>query len=107
MDCNSYSYAPYMLEDNTAYIEQYENDDMSATIEKAARGNVGHWEDGYIVYGTSYDGSLDICEFFRTIDAARHIYNEIVNRYSFSPPAAKKEVRELINETKRIDKKGA
>lgn len=107
MDCNSYSYSPYMLEDNTAYIEQYKNDDMSATIEKAARGNVGQWVNGFTVWAGSYDGSLDICEFFRTIDAARHIYNEIVNRYSCSPPATKREVRDLINETKRIDKKGA
>lgn len=95
MDCNSYSYAPNMLEDSKPYIAEYENDDMSATLEKTC---------GYTVWAGSYDGSLDICESYQTIDAARFLYNAIVDNFSDSAPT-KKQIRALINQAaKRIDK---
>lgn len=105
MDCNSYSYAPTMLEDSKPYIEEYENDDMSATIEESARGNIGQWENGFTVWANSWDGSLNVCEFYHTIDAARFLYNAIVDNFSDTAPT-KKETRALINQAKRIDKEG-
>ena len=106
MDCNSYSYAPHMLDGKENYIESYEHGDMSSTIEESARGNIGHWERGYTVWAGSYDGSLDVCEFYRTIKAARFLHSAIVDNFSDSAPT-KKEIRALINQAKRIDKKGA
>lgn len=107
MDCNNYSYAPNMLEDSRPYNASYENDDMSATIEESARRNIGQWEKGFTVWAGSYDGSLEVCEFYRTIEAAKSLYNAIVDNYNCSPPASKREVRILINQAKRIDRKGA
>lgn len=103
MDCNSYSYAPHMLE-NKPVIATYENDDMYSSIDAAARGNIGEWINGYEVYSGSYDGSLEVCEFFRTIDAARFLHDSIVERYHFTPPESKRELRKLINAAHRMDK---
>lgn len=105
MDCNSYSYAPHMIDGEEHYIESYENDDMQCTVEESARGNIGHWERGYTVWAGSYDGDLDVCEFCRTIEAARFLYNAIVDSFSDSAPT-KKQIRALINQAKRIDKGG-
>lgn len=102
MDCNSYSYAPHMLENKPA-IANYENDDMYSSIDAAARGNIGAWINGYEVFSGSYDGILEVCEFFRTIDAARFLHDSIVREYSTSAPT-KKQIRALINQAKRIDK---
>lgn len=102
MDCNNYSYAPHMLENKPA-IATYENDDMYSSIDEAARGNIGDWINGFEVYSGSYDGSLEVSEFFRTIDAARFLHDSIVREYSTSAPT-KKQIRALINQAKRIDK---
>lgn len=119
MDCNSYSYAPHMLDGENQYIEQYENDDMEAIMEKSAQQlqcaiidddlniirpaiNI----EGFTVWAESYDGSLDVCEFYRTIEAASFLYNAIVDNFSDSAPT-KKQICTLINQAKRIDKKGA
>lgn len=104
MGCNRYSYAPSMLEDSNPYIDEYENDDMSAYIDESARGNIGQWEKGFTVWAGSHDGSLDVCEFYRTIDAARFLFSAIVDNFSTTPPT-KREQRALINQAKRIDKK--
>lgn len=96
MDCNSYSYAPHMLEDSKPYLEEYENDDMWCMLEKTY---------GYTVCANSYDGTLDICESYQTIEAARFLYTAIVDNFSDSAPT-KKETRALINQAKRIDKGG-
>ena len=105
MDCNNYSYAPHMLDGEDRNIESYENDDMQCTAEQSARGNVGQWQKGFTVWASSYDGTLDICEFLRTLDAARFLYNAIVANFSDSAPT-KKAARALINQARRIDKKG-
>lgn len=96
MDCNSYSYAPNMLEDSKPYIDEYENDDMQCTLEKTS---------GYTVCANSYDGTLDVCESYKTLDAARFLFSAIVDNFSYTAPT-KKETRALINQAKRIDKKG-
>lgn len=96
MDCNSYSYTSPGFLDNRPYIDEYENDDMQCTLEKTC---------GYTVWANSYDGDLDICESFQTIDAARFLYNAIVENFSHCPPA-RCQTRALINQAKRIDKKG-
>ena len=102
MNCNSYSYAPHVLESKPP-IANYENDDMYSSIDEAARGNIGDWKAGYEVVSSSYDGSLDVAEFFQTIDAARFLHEAIVDNFNCSPPT-QKEIRALINQAKRIDK---
>lgn len=103
MDINNYSYSSSMLE-NVPALANYENDDMYCSIDKSARGNIDHWENGFSVYAGSYDGSLEVDEFFRTIDAANSLYSAIIDSFSNNAPT-KKAVRALINTAKRIDKK--
>ena len=78
MDCNSYSYAPSMLDGDREYIERYENDDMQAELE--CMGNV------YSVWAMSYDGELDVAEEFTSLSAATSLYEYIVENYSDTPP---------------------
>ena len=70
MDCNSYFYtAPGFGVDYDLPIEQYENDDMNAVLDKwsnqynAAPNNPNY--NKYVVSASSYDGSMDIWEVFK------------------------------------------
>ena len=99
MDSTSFSNAP-----QSYTIAAYENDDMSASIDRWPRFfKNGGWENGFQVYAGSYDGSLLVWEFFKTKEAAKALYGYILDSYTSSPPASKKEVRALINRAKRID----
>ena len=78
MDCNSYSYAPSMLDGGREYIKRYENDDMQAELERVG--------DVYSVWAMSYDGELDVAEEFSSLSAATSLYEYIVENYSDTPP---------------------
>ena len=86
MDCNSYSYAPSMLNSDSDYIERYENDDMMVDITIGYKGIGGAWAECYYVTAYSYDGSLDVSERFNSLYYARVLYSEIIERYSYTPP---------------------
>ena len=94
MDCNSYSYAPHML-DGEDRIAAYENDDMSAELE--IYGKI------FTVTAYSYDGSMDIYETFRDLDRARELYNYILEQHSDTPPGGelKRYIRKLQREEAR------
>ena len=79
MDCNSYSYAPDML-DGEPPIARHENDDMKAKLYR--------WARGFIVSAWSYDGSLDVYEYFpaEQREKAEQIYAYIVENYDRTPP---------------------
>ena len=86
MDCNSYSYtAPGFGVDRPAPVVEYRNDDMSAEI-TTQRGYNGATV--YNVWAGSYDGSMDVYESFRTLDAARALYDHIMDNYTDTPPIA-------------------
>ena len=99
MDSTSFSSAP-----PSYTILAYENDDMSASVDRDSRFlENGGWENGFRVFAGSYDGNLCVYEFFKTKKAAKALYDYILDNYTSSPPASKKEVRALINRAKRID----
>ena len=78
MDCNSYSYAPYMLDDDKPALAYYENDDMY--VEMYQRGAC------FTVYAYSYDGQLEVYEEFSDRDKAQRLYDFIEENYAGSPP---------------------
>lgn len=78
MDCNSYSYAPSMLDGNRAQLAYYENDDMQVELE--------NYDGTFCVTAFSYDGSLDVAEEFSDIDRAQRLYDFIMENYTSSPP---------------------
>ena len=78
MDCNSYSYAPSMLDGGSEYINRYENDDMRIELERS--------NGVYIVWAFSYDGQLDVFEEFSSLSAASSLYDFIMNNYTDTPP---------------------
>lgn len=84
MDCNSYSYAPYMLDEDRSYIKRYENDDMEVELDPKRVD----------VWAFSYDGSMDVYEIFKTLEAAQAFFDLIVENYSSTPPGD--ELEELI-----------
>ena len=101
MDINSYSYtAPGFGVDYPAPVAEYSNDDMNAEI-TTQRGYNGATV--YIVWAGSYDGSMDIYESFRTLDAARALYDHIVTNYHDTPPV-KRYLRKYINSLHRLEK---
>ena len=77
MDCNSYSYAPTML-DGESVMAHHENDDMYIELYK--------WGNLFVVSAWSYDGSMDVYETFRDQRAASLLYDYIVEHYSDTPP---------------------
>ena len=108
MDCNNYSYtAPGFGVDYEKPINEYSNDDMSATLDYwknqySADPSNSRYND-YIVWAGSYDGSMDISEVFKTIDAARALYDHIVTNYHDTPPV-KRDLRKYINSLHRLEK---
>ena len=71
MDCNSYSYAPYMLSKRESLEEVFENDDIVVEL-----NNCG--ERIFSVWAFSYDGSMDVFEEFSNIAQARQLYDYII-----------------------------
>ena len=69
MDCNSYSYAPHMLDKEHEQIAYYENDDMYMELE--------HYGRVYCCSAYSYDGQLDVAEEFSSPDKAQRLYDFI------------------------------
>lgn len=92
MDCNSYSYAPSMLDSEHKQIAYYENDDMYMELEQSG--------DVYCVSAYSYDGSLDVGEELSTLSKAAKLYEFIYDNYTSSPPGDELEdfIRELIKD---------
>ena len=91
MDINSYSYTPGMLDDDTN-ISRYDNDDMTAYIDKGGTTNAPiFWLSAY-----SYAPGLDIAESFTNETAAKSVYNYIVDNYSDTPPADNKALQDII-----------
>ena len=86
MDCNSYSYAPYMLDKEHERIAYYENDDMYMELERV--------EHTFCVSAYSYDGSLDVAEEYRTFEQAAKLYR-FCAAYRSGPPGD--ELQEFIN----------
>lgn len=94
MDCNSYSYAPHMLDEDQHYIACFNNDDMEIELER---------HDTYFsVWAYSYDGQLDVYETFNTENAARTIYNHIMDNYTTTPPD-RRTLNKAIREAHRED----
>ena len=79
MDCNSYSYAPTMLQGPEAIISRYENDDMQIELEQIGRSSFSVW-------AFSYDGGLDVYEEFYVLEPAQMLYDFIRGNYSDTPP---------------------
>lgn len=80
MDCNSYSYTPYILEEES--MEHFENEDMVINIDKQRQySNFVFW-----VSAWSYDGQLDFSEQYEDEETARKVYAYILNRYGTTPP---------------------
>ena len=105
MDINNYSYTGNdFANDYSTTIANYENDDMYCTIDRAARGNIGNLINGYTVTAASYDGTMDICEFYETLQAAQQLHDAITTNFAHCPPT-KRETRALINAAKKTDKK--
>lgn len=105
MDINNYSYTGNdFANDYSTTIANYENDDMYCSIDRAARGNIGNWINGYTVTAASYDGTMDICEFYETLQAAQQLHNAIIANFAHFAPT-KRETRLLINAAKKTDKK--
>ena len=78
MDCNSYSYAPTMLDDRHNQIGYYENDDMYMELEQIG--------DVFQCSAYSWDGDLDVCEEFSKLSKAAALYEFIAENYTTSPP---------------------
>lgn len=79
MDCNSYSYAPYMLDGEKSALAYYENDDMY--VEMHRRSDNCFW-----VYALSYDGDLEVSEEFSSQDKAARLYDFIYDNFTSGPP---------------------
>ena len=79
MDCNSYSYAPTMLDGEENYLARYSNDDME--IELVQDGGKC-----FTVWAYSYDGSMDVYEEFFTRESAERLYMFIRKNYTSAPP---------------------
>ena len=88
MDCNSYSYAPHMLDDERKQIAYYENDDMYMELEQVG--------DVYCVTANSYDGQMDVAEEFSLLSKAAALYEFIYDNYTDGPPGD--ELDEFIHE---------
>lgn len=108
MDINNYSYTgPDFGVDYDNPINEYRNDDMNAILDywynqyNAAPNHPNN--DKYIVSASSYDGSMDIWEMFTTLDAAKTLYNHIIENYKHTPPI-KRELRKYINSLHRLEK---
>ena len=99
MDCNNYSYTPYILDGEENVIERYENDDMEVEIWKEARKG----RNIFIVSSLSYDGSLDVSEVFKTEKAARELYKIIYDNY-ISSPTDNKTLKAQIKKCHKIEK---
>ena len=81
MDCNSYSYAPYMLGDyeKRQLLDCEYNDDMEAEMYEYP-GPV------FSVNAISYDGQLEVAEEFSDRNKAQRLFDFIVENYSDTPP---------------------
>ena len=77
MDCNNYSYAPTMLENNNI-IKEYRSDDMRIRIETQ--------QNSLFVWAYSYDGELDVFERFNRLENALSLFYHIGENYSVTPP---------------------
>ena len=81
MDCNSYSYAPTMADDDTI-LKQFENDDMYMSLTKDR-----HYSNYiYYVSANSYDGQLKVEEVFKSKETAEALYNYIYESFTNTPP---------------------
>lgn len=79
---NSYSYTPYMLdEDNT--IKEYHNDDMYIQVDRNRQYDRIYYE----IYGCAYDGSWEVGEIQESRELAIMIFDYIVENYADTPPA--------------------
>ena len=78
MDCNSYSYAPTMLDEKHRQIAYYENDDMYMELEQIG--------DVFCCSAYSWDGDLDVCEEFSALSKAAKLYEFIEQNYTDTPP---------------------
>lgn len=79
MDCNSYSYAPTMLDGERNMLAKYENDDMQIELEQVGAR-------AFTVWAFSYDGSMDVSEEFSDRAPAEQLYRFIRDSYSNTPP---------------------
>lgn len=81
MDVNNFSYAPSLgVENCTIYL--YENDDMTAYVEKQrVYGTHRFWVSAY-----SYDGQMDVVEVYDNENTAKRLYDYIVENFAGTPP---------------------
>ena len=80
MDCNSYSYAPHMLDEE--YLLYYQNDDMCVHVAKdRAYDKKFFWLSAY-----SYGPGFDVGERIDDEETARELFNYIKDNYSDTPP---------------------
>ena len=80
MDCNSYSYAPHMLDEK--HFLYYGNADMYIEVDKdRAYDKIIFW-----LYACSYDGQFEVAERIDDEKTARELFNYIKDNYSDTPP---------------------
>ena len=79
MDCNSFSYAPTMLDAPENTLNSYKNDDMEIELTHDGPGC-------FTVWAFSYDGDLDVFEEFPELEPAQKLYDFICENYTASPP---------------------
>ena len=94
MDCNSYSYTPHMLDEQSTIISSIRNDDMTAELD--------HPGNYFSVWAYSYDGQMDIYETFTSEEPARKLYNHIIANYTDTPPI-KRELNRVIKALHKED----
>lgn len=95
MDCNSYSYAPTMLDSGENYIAHFSNDDMESSVEK--------WLDLFNIFAWSYDGAMEVNENFERLETALKLHNFIVENFDNSPPIGN-ELTDYINKLHESEK---
>lgn len=81
MDCNSYSYTPYMLDESP--VKEYHNDDMYVEINKTRAYSRVYYE----IFACSYDGSFEVAERFDCLEMVTKLFDFIVDNYATTPPA--------------------
>lgn len=82
MDCNSYSYAPHMLDGEDETLDHYENVDMEISVYKYRHYSTYRYD----VLAYSYDGQLEVAETFTSEATARRLYLHIMRNYTDTPP---------------------
>ena len=95
MDINSYSFAPHMLDDSKT-INRFRNDDIAIDLDKSGPG--------YSVFAFHYSGDFDLCEDFKTLDAAMKLFSSLIEHCSDGGHHSQAKVYRYVMAAKTADK---